>query len=341
MRPANLRAPGPADPTPARPIYLDPERLQAHSLRNHTHSALLVIALVLIMGFSAWLLWGPLGIVAAAIGAGLIVFLGPRLPPETVMRLYRAQRVTAEEAPQLAAIVSGLAERAQLPAPPQIYVVPSVTLNAFAVGNERRSAVAMTEGIIRALTLRELQGVLGHELSHIKNGDLWIMGLADGMHRLTRALSYAAILLLLFHLPSIFSGTVEVPWLAVLLLLLAPMLASLLQLGLSRAREYEADLDSAMLTGDPEGLASALSKLEDYHGGVVEDIAHPSRRIPHPSVLRSHPSTADRIARLKSIAAGPLWKPPLVPTEQPMMTALAGLGPGAMRPRYHWTGVWY
>ena len=324
-----------------RPIYLDPARLRAHSLRNHVHAILLVGALAVIVGISSWLFWGPIGLVFAGIGIGLVLLIGPRLAPEAVMRLYQGQLVSPEAAPQLFDVISQLARRAELAAMPAIYVIPSSTMNAFAVGKSARSAIAMTEGIIRGLSMRELAGVLGHEISHVKNGDLWIMGLADGMQRITRALSYAVVLVVILNLPGIISGTTEMPWPAVLILVLAPTIAGLLQLALSRAREYEADLDGATLTGDPEGLASALKKLDEYHGSMIEDVLNPSRRIPHPSVLRSHPSAADRIARLETIAAAPKWKPALKIKEAPMLTTLAGLGPGQLRPRYRWTGVWY
>ncbi|KAB2847867.1 MAG: M48 family metalloprotease [Hyphomicrobiaceae bacterium] len=332
----------PGVPSPlGRPIYLDPARLRAHSLRNHVHAFLLVGALAVIVGISSWLFWGAIGLIFAAVGVGLVLLIGPRLAPEAVMRLYKAQRVSPEMAPQLFDLIGQLAKRAELAQMPAVYVVPSATLNAFAVGNSKRSAIAMTEGIIRGLSMRELGGVLGHEISHVKNGDLWIMGLADGMQRITRALSYAAMLILILNLPGIITGTAEMPWPAVLMLILAPTIAGLLQLGLSRSREYEADLDGATLTGDPEGLASALKKLDEYHGSMIEDVIHPSRRIPHPSVLRSHPSAANRIARLEAIAAAPRWKPALRIREVPMLTTLAGLGPGQLRPRYRWTGVWY
>lgn len=324
-----------------RPIYLDPERLKAHSLRNHVHAVVLIGALAAIVGISSWLFWGPIGLLFAAIGVGIVLLIGPRLAPEAVMRLYQGQRVPPEAAPQLFDVIAQLAKRAELAAVPAIYVIPSSTMNAFAVGNSKRSAIAMTEGIIRGLSMRELAGVLGHEISHVKNGDLWIMGLADGMQRITRALSYAVVLIVILNVPGIISGTTEMPWTAVLMLVLAPTIAGLLQLALSRSREYEADLDGATLTGDPDGLASALKKLDEYHGSVVEDVMHPSRRIPHPSVLRSHPSAADRIARLETIAAAPKWKPALKIKEAPMLTTLAGLGPGQLRPRYRWTGVWY
>ena len=129
------------------------------------------------------------------------------------------------------------------------------------------------------------------------------------------------------------------PWLPILLLYLAPTLGSLLQLALSRTREYDADLDGAALTGDPMGLASALGRIERYQGHLWEDLVPGGRRIPQPSVLRSHPRTEDRIARLRSVDRGTLL-PPIEVAEEPMVS-LVGFGPIAMRPRYRFPGVWF
>ncbi|HRN84165.1 MAG TPA: M48 family metalloprotease, partial [Hyphomicrobium sp.] len=120
---------------------------------------------------------------------------------------------------------------------------------------------------------------------------------------------------------------------------------SLLQLGLSRAREFQADADAAALTGDPQALASALRRLETYTGHFWEDLMFPvpGRRVPHPSLLRSHPETEDRIQRLlalKTASSGSAWHAPLVIVEQPMVS-LVGYGPGDMRPRYRWPGLWF
>jgi heat shock protein HtpX len=156
-----------------------------------------------------------------------------------------------------------------------------------------------------------------------------------------QALAYLAIFLAIYNLPAFVKDEAEFPLFALALLYLAPTAGSLIQLALSRAREFDADLEAASLTGDPEALASALQKLERYQGRLWEDmrLPVPSRRIPQPSLLRSHPRTEDRIARLKALADRPQL-PPLPVTEEPMLS-LAGLGPVAMRPRYRWTGVWF
>ena len=183
--------------------------------------------------------------------------------------------------------------------------------------------------------------MLAHEISHIRNNDLAVMGLADVMTRFTQVLSYLALFLAIFNLPGLLLGDSDISLTALLLLYLAPTIGSLLQLGLSRTREYDADLEGAQLTGDPRGLASALDKLERYQGSFWEDLMFPvpGRRIPQPSLLRSHPPTEERVARLLALESRDM-PPPIEVVEEPMVS-LAGLGPGSMRPRYRFPGVWF
>ena len=320
--------------------HLDAEQQRMHKQRNMLHSAMLTGGIGLLMALSAYLLWGWFGIVWAAIATMLMFALGSRIPPQAVMRMYGARRVHPTHGNQLVHIVETLAQRAELPTSPQLYVIPSATLNAFATGRPQNAAIAITEGLLRRLEMREVAGVLAHEMSHIRNNDLWVMGVADAMSRFTQALSYAAVVLFIISIPGALSGDSDMPWLAIALLYLAPTISSLMQLGLSRTREYDADLEGAMLTGDPIGLASALRKLERYQGQFWEDMVFPgARRIPHPSLLRSHPATEDRVERLLQLRGKPEL-PPIVIVEGPMVS-LVGFGPGDMHPRYRWSGLWY
>ena len=320
---------------------LDESRHRAHKSRNELQTAVLVGGLGLLSAFCAWLLWSWTGVVVTIAWIGVLYALAPRLPPEVVMRLYRARPLDPQHGGQIAHIVRELSRRAGLPDVPRLYVIPSMTLNAFATGTPEKAVIAVTEGILRRLTLRELAGVLAHEISHVRNNDLAVMSLADVMTRFTQALSYLALFLAIFNLPAILLGDSDVSLLALLLLYLAPTIGNLLQLGLSRTREYDADLEGAQLTGDPAGLASALSKLERYQGNFWEDLMFPvpGRKIPQPSLLRSHPPTEERVARLLALETREL-QPPIEVVEEPMVS-LVGLGPIAMRPRYRFPGVWF
>lgn len=320
---------------------LDAEREQAHQARNRAHTVILTTAMTGLLGLCAFAIWSWLGAaIAVALSIG-VMQLAPRVPPETVVRLYRGQPLDARHGAQILHIRDELTARARLPAPPALFVVPSLTLNAFSVGTPERSAIAVTEGLLRKLSLRELAAVLAHEFAHVANNDLKTMAFADVMTRVMQAMSWVAIALAFYHLPGVFTGDAgRTPWLGIGLLYLAPTLTSLLQLALSRTREFDADLDSVVMTGDPEGLAVALGKIEQYEGHVWEDLLPPgTRRIPQPSIFRSHPTTAKRIERLHDIAlAKPM--PQLGKDEEPMVT-LIGLGPASMTPRYRVPGVWF
>jgi heat shock protein HtpX len=320
--------------------FLDPKTLRAHKLRNTLHSVLLVGGLGLVTGFCAWLVWGGMGVAVTLAAVGLIFAFAPRLPPELLMRFYRARGVDPHQGSQILRIVDALSDRAELVQAPRVYVIPSMTLNAFAAGTPDNAVIGITEGLLRRLTLPELAGVLAHEISHIRNNDLAILGLADAMTRFAQLLAYLAVFLALFNLPAFLLGDSEIPLVALALLYLAPTATSLIQLALSRTREFDADLEAASLTGDPESLISALQKLERYHGHFWEDmrLPVPGRRIPQPSLLRSHPRTEDRVARLKALGDRPLL-PHLTVTGEAMAPLTAG--PAAMRPRYRWTGVWF
>ena len=326
------------------PPSLDASALAGQTRPNMTHAALLLSGFVVLVTIPTVLVWGAAGAITAAVLLALVWPLAVRMPPEAVMRLYQATRLAPDDS-QLSSLVDVLAFRAGLPRRSDLYVIPSTTLNAFAAGSRDHSAIAVTEGLLRRLSLSETAGVLAHEMAHIRNNDLLVMGLADVITRVLQLMSYVALGLAVYNVFALATGEDTISWWAVLLLYLAPALSSLLQLGLSRAREFEADRQAATLTGDAAALASALRRLETYTGHFWEDLMFPvpARRVPHPSLLRSHPETEDRIQRLAALATAPeaaSGHAPLVIVEQPMMS-LVGYGPGDMRPRYRWPGLWF
>jgi heat shock protein HtpX len=311
-----------------------------HKLRNIVHSALLIVGMALIVSACAWTLWGTEGILWGLAGAILAMVLSPAVPPALILSLYRARPVVHAELPDVYAALAELGRRADLPAPPRLYYVPSAVLNAFAVGNRNAAAIAVTDGMLRNLTFRELVGVLAHEVSHIANNDLWVMNLADAMSRVTAVMSYLGIFLLAVNLPLNTADGGVVPWVLVLLLIAAPTLMDLLQLALSRAREFDADLDAVRLTGETEGLASALAKLESWQGRFWERVLFPGRRVPDPSLLRTHPPTEERIRRLMRLR-GEVSSPPLSRPAARVVVVPATIMPVARPPRYRWPGIWY
>jgi len=278
---------------------LNPDAQRAHEWRNTLHTWLMVAGSAALMAVIAWLIFGTTGIIWAALLTAFGLWQASRISPKMVLKLYKARPLGETHVPQLHKVIRELTARADLPTVPQLYYVPSKMMNAFAVGKPEDSAIAVTDGLIRNLTLRQLTGVLAHEISHIRNGDLKVMALADTLSRLTGSMSTFG---LLFGLPATFlAGGGVYAWAALGFVVAAPTIGGLLQLALSRAREYDADLDAAGMTGDPEGLASALQTLEQKQGSMWEKIMLPGSRMPDPSLLRSHPKTVDRVAQLLSL----------------------------------------
>ncbi len=269
---------------------------------NLLQSTLLVGGMALLLSFSAELLFGGGVWPGVFAGVTLSLLLAPTVSPRWVLRAYRARELRYGDAPGLHRLVDELAARADLPRSPALYLVPGRVLNAFSVGSRADPAIAVTEGLIRSLDARELAGVLAHETSHIANNDMRIMALADTVTRMTHLLSMLGVLLAVLSLPLALFGLGFVsPW-ALLLLVAAPAVSALMQMALSRTREYLADLEAARLTGDPGGLASALGRLERQttapwrllfgggHGAGSDA-----------SLLRSHPATVERIRRLREL----------------------------------------
>jgi heat shock protein HtpX len=302
--------------------------------RNRVQGVLLLGGMVLTLGLCAWLLFGAEGLLwAVVLGAGGLM-LRPRMRPEWVLRMYRARPLPVAVAPNVHQMVQTLAAHAGLPRSPTLYYVPTSMLNAFAVGRRTDAAIGITDGLLRNLTGRQLAGVLAHEISHISSDDLWIMTLADTVGRVTHAVAYAGLALLFLGLPMLAAGSPMLLLIA-LVLIAVPTVVTLLQLALSRAREFDADLDAVALTNDPVGLAEALRTLHAHEGRIWERILVPHRRTPDPLLLRTHPSTEERVRRLLELS-GPQagLDVPAVPFPP------AAFSPVTQRPRLRAPGIW-
>jgi heat shock protein HtpX len=275
---------------------LDPRVQRRHRVRNAAQAVLLVGGMLAVIALLAWAFFGPTGLLVALVAAVVLVLLRPLPSPRLVLSMYRAQEVPPSVLPELHRFVRVLAARAGLPTVPRVYYVASPMLNAFAVGRRDDAAIAVTDGLLRSLPGRELAGVVAHEVSHIRAGDLWIMNLSDVLGRITHALAYGGVFAVLLSVPFAVDGYPSL-WLLALLGTL-PTVVSLLQLALSRSREYDADLEAATLTGDPEGLARGLVRLERSTGRIWERVVVPHRRAPDPLLLRTHPPTEERVRRL-------------------------------------------
>jgi heat shock protein HtpX len=277
-------------------------RIFLRKLINVFQSLLILGSMVAIFAVIGLLVAGKLGLLVAIIFGTMIFLMSPRLSPAMVLRSYGARRLYPEEVPGLYRILGLIADRARLAALPGLYYVPSSIMNAFTVGRKESVAIVLTDGLIRSMSRDEMAGILAHEVSHVEHDDLWVMGLADAISRFTNIFSTVGFIMLALYFPLILLGGAEIPLWAIAVIFLAPYATILLQLALSRTREYDADLNAVRLTGDPRGLAAALAKLEIYPMRLRDLIFMPGRRIPGPSILRTHPHTRKRIKKLLELA---------------------------------------
>jgi heat shock protein HtpX len=277
-------------------------------LGNWFKTGLLMAAIMALFGMVGAVLGGGQGMLLA-LAFGLGVNLWAYWYSDTmVLKLYRAQEVDATSAPQLYNTVRELAARAGLPMP-KVYLIDEAQPNAFATGrNPEHAAVAATTGILQLLSSRELRAVLAHELSHVKHRDILTS---------TITASIAGAISTLANFGMFFGGRSNDnrnPLVALVVLILAPIAAVLIQLAISRGREYEADRGGAELSGDPHALADALAKIDRYAKGLPLETAeeHPATAhmmIINPlsggglaSLFRTHPPTEERIHRLLAMA---------------------------------------
>jgi heat shock protein HtpX len=230
-----------------------------------------------------------------------------------VLRMYKAQPVTEAEAPELHAIVRTLVQKAGLPMP-KVYIIPDETSNAFATGrNPEHAVVAVTQGIMRILSREELTGVIAHELAHIKHRDMLTGTIVATMAGAISMLAQMA------QWSMIFGGRRDddeggSPIVALVMMIVAPIAAMLVQMAISRAREFEADKGGAQIAGSSSGLANALLKLEKGSQIVPMTDARPATAhmfIVNPltggglmKLFSTHPPIAERVARLNEMARG-------------------------------------
>ena len=266
-------------------------------------------AFILLVG---QLLGGRQGMIIALVLAAGMNFFSYWYSDKMVLRMYRAREVTSQQAPELYEIVNGLAGRAGIPMP-KIFVIPQQSPNAFATGrNPEHAVVAVTEGLLNIMNREEITGVLAHELAHVKNRDILIGSIAATMAGAIMMLATMA------RWSAFFGGTSHSDdegggmgaFGLIIMSILAPIAAMLIQMAISRSREYLADASGASFAGHPEGLAGALEKLGAYSGRLPMN-ADPSTAhmfIINPlsgkgltNFFSTHPPLEERILRLRGI----------------------------------------
>jgi heat shock protein HtpX len=284
---------------------------------NTFRTTILLAALTALLIWIGDMLGGRQGAIMALVIAGAMNFISYWFSDKIVIKMYGGQEVTAQDDPELYGIVQDLAQRAGLPMP-KVYVLPQDTPNAFATGrNPQHAAVAVTGGIRRILNKRELAGVLGHELSHVKNRDILVSTIAA---TLAGAISYLAQMA---QWAMIFGGGRDRDeeggggniFGLIVMMVVAPLAAMLIQMAVSRSREYGADDGGAKITQDPLALASALRKLHmgaqhlplEVNQATANATAHmfivnPLTGRAFASLFSTHPPMEERIRRLEAMA---------------------------------------
>ena len=279
---------------------------------NLTKTAILLAAMTAMFAMLGLLIGGPGGaLIAFAIACAMNLFAYWN-SDKLVLRMYGARPVDHAAAPGLYGIVEQLAARAELPMP-KVYLIDSEQPNAFATGrNPENAAVAATTGLLRSLSAQEVAGVMAHELAHIKNRDTLTMTVTATM---------AGAIGMLANFAMFFGGSANAsrnnplgPIGAILVMILAPLAAGLVQMAISRAREYEADRLGAEISGEPLWLAGALEKLERGARTIDNHVAEGNPATAHLFIVNplhmravdglfaSHPRTAERVRRLRAMA---------------------------------------
>ena len=283
---------------------------------NAFRTTILLAMLTALLVWAGGILGGQQGAVIAFVIAAAMNFFSYWFSDKIVIKMYQGQEVTAQDDPELYGIVQDLAQRAGLPMP-KVYTLPQETPNAFATGrNAHHAAVAVTAGIRRILDKRELSGVLGHELAHVANRDILVSTIAA---TLAGAISYLATMA---QWAAIFGGghrdregggggMISL----LVMMIVAPLAAMLIQMAVSRSREYGADVGGAKTTGDPLALASALRKLHlgsqhiplETSQATASATAHmfivnPLTGGGMAALFSTHPPMEERIARLEAMA---------------------------------------
>lgn len=294
-------------------------------MKNQMRTTLLLAAMTVFLVFLGNLLGGRQGMILALILAAGMNFFSYWFSDKIVLRMYRANEVSADQAPELYQIVQTLAQRAGLPMP-RIFVIPKDAPNAFATGrNPEHAVVAVTKGLVDIMDRDEIMGVLAHELAHVKNRDILIGSIAATMAGAIMMIASMA------RWAAIFGGSGRdggegrgMGGIGLLVMsILAPFGAMIIQMAISRSREYLADASGAQFAGQPEGLARALEKLGTYSQRIPMDaspttahmfIVNPLSGRSMMRLFSTHPPLEERIARLRGIRGG--GQPPSSSSDQ-------------------------
>ena len=265
----------------------------------------LMFSLAMLVSFTAA---GHIGLIICLIFIVGNIAVRLQINPRTTMKLMRARMLNHYEYPALFEMRKQLCQRAGLSHQPELYLVPGHNMNAFATGSVENSVIGFSESMLRKLSLRETCAVMSHEIAHIHNNDLTMMNISNGLWSFTQNLAQIMQIWVLLMFPFWILNLVNMSVLGIIILLISPSLSALLHLALSRTRELEADRTASYLSGDPEGLAMALTKLHSQHVNWWTHLLDQfGIRLKQeiPEYLRTHPSPEDRIRILREYPSQP------------------------------------
>jgi len=315
-------------------------KLLKHQIRNALHTFFLFTLMSCILIVLAYVVIGVEATLWAFFFSIFLLFISPLIPPQVIMKMYSARLLFQSQAGEIHQLVNELSRRAGLNVTPQIYYIPSKTINAFSIGSQQNPAIAITEGLLNVFSVRDFIAVLAHEISHIYHNDMRVMGFANIINRVATLFSVFGIVIFCISLPFYPLELLILYWPAIIVLIFAPLLLSFIQFRLSRTREFSADFAAVSLTGDAEGLAKALSRLKLYtNPSSIKQIFLPGKNSSEPDLLRSHPKTEERVKRLMSLNSDQIpkleyehYQPLASPSHYRLLVK---------NPRWHISGLWY
>ena len=272
-----------------------------HKIANFLQTVLIVTIMLIMMALIGIVIGGVESIFFALILGIVLILILPSVNPILIARLYGAKPLFREDAPELYNYVKQLSIRAEIKEVPLLYLINNRSMFAFTVGRSSDAIIVLSHGLVNKLELPEIVGVIAHEVAHILHNDLWLMSLTNLINHLMAFFSLMGQILILLYLPAYLFMDVQVPWIGIAILIFTPFINTLLQLMLSRLREYDADYTAAYLMGTPHPLATALQKIESDEKYFMQRFFTPKHQSMIPSMFKTHPETKSRVKKLSSI----------------------------------------
>jgi heat shock protein HtpX len=278
----------------------DTPDIAGYKLRNDFFNLFLLLMMASLICIISWLMADSLGVIWILFATLVLYISWPRLSTQKISNAYATQKITPESHPELLHKIHFLANNAGLENMPEVYRSEFEFISAFTIKVDNRMVIVVSSGLIEHLDNRETMAVLAHEISHIYHNDINFMQLVNRLSQFTRTLAVIGLIALIIA-PFLSMQNAPTPWTVILVLLFTHYTTGLIQLSLSRSREFYADVIAVQLTNDIHSMVSALNKIEHQNTTWFNKIIHPQNKFTIPALLRSYPSTQDRIRSLHGL----------------------------------------